>query len=585
VTSVSTKQALPNMILSNSVRLATIGLIKSLALELGSEGIRFNSILPGWTETERVTSLIGHLEGKSVSLSLTDGSRLDSCQLISAGHHGTTSDMIGNLLEDTTGNWWIGTWQGGLNYYDAHTNTFTYYSSDPRDLTGINDPFVQSMFLDSRHNLWIGTMGNGLNLLTPAAGRFIRYRHDEKNSQSLSNDIINYILEDKKGRLWVGTLNGLNLFNPATQTFSKYFQKDGLPNNVIQGMLEDKKGNLWIATNNGISRFDPEAKTFQNYEYNDGLQGAVFNRGACLKTLNGDMFFGGSRGFNIFNPDSIRANTLVPPVYITDFQVFNQSVKPGEKGSPLKTPIIDADGLTLSYKQSVFSFEFTALNYSLQEKNQYAYKMEGFDKDWNMVGTQRKATYTNLDPGEYTFRVKASNNDGIWNEEGASIKIFITPPFWKTAWFTTLLIVLAIGGVYAIYRSRTKAKMRQLEENKREEMHRLHMQFFTNISHEFRTPLSLILGPLEKLMKEDNPDQLYNYYRTRTFECNGTPMWRLVEKLNEVYKVHIVIGENRLHDLKLTTTFVDESLDGILNVVSKTFGITVVRSGQEIILK
>jgi len=382
-------------------------------------------------------------------------------------HHGIGSDIVGCTLQDPKGNWYIGTWEGGLDYYDPHANTFNHFPITTADHAGISNSSVQAMLMDSVRNLWLGTMGGGLNLLPAGSKRFEYFRHDEKDKRSLSNDIINCLLQDAKGRLWVGTQNGLNLFDRRTQTFSKYFQKDGLPNNVIEGMLEDRSGRLWISTNNGISCFDPSAGTFRNYEYNDGLQGAVFNRNSCLTTRDGHMYFGGSRGFNVFHPDSIRANTVAPPVYITGFEVFNKPVGPEEEGSPLARPITVAQEITLSYKQSVFSFEFAALNYSLQEKNQYAYKMEGFDQDWNMVGTQRKATYTNLDPGVYTFRVKASNNDGVWNEKGTAIRVIITPPFWATWWFRGLMGLLLIAAVLVSYRLRInaiRAEKKKLEE-------------------------------------------------------------------------------------------------------------------------
>lgn len=388
------------------------------------------------------------------------------------GHRGTSSAHIFDMAEDEEGNWWLGALNGGLDYYNKTTNTFTYYQPNSADPHSISSLMVLSLFLDSKKNLWIGTLGGGLDLLDRATKRFIHYQHEEKNPNSLSNDIINSIFEDSKGNLWVGTNNGLNLFHPASQTFTFYFQKDGLPNNVIHSILEDGNGNLWLGTNNGLSCFNPVANTFRNYGLNDGLQSSTFNRGACLKTSTGEMFFGGSGGFNVFHPDSIRANTFIPPVFITDLQIFNKTIKAGAVDSPLKTHINAASEITLSYKQSVFSIEFVALNYTIPEKNMYAYKLEGFDKEWSYVGTQRKATYTNLDPGEYSFHVKASNNDGVWNEKGTTLKIIITPPYWATWWFQMFVSFTILGAIYSFVKFRMNTIRQQkakLEEQVREQ--------------------------------------------------------------------------------------------------------------------
>jgi signal transduction histidine kinase/CheY-like chemotaxis protein/ligand-binding sensor domain-containing protein len=381
-------------------------------------------------------------------------------------HRGTNGDHVFYMTEDKKGNWWLATLSGGLNYYNKTTNTFTYYLPNSADLNSIGSSMVVSLLLDSRDNLWVGTMGSGLDVLDSVTNRFIHYKHEEKNPNSLSNNIINSIFEDSKGNVWIGTNNGLNLFNQSNQTFAHYFEKDGLPNNVILSILEDGHGNLWLGTNNGLSKFDPVARTFWNFGLTDGLQGSNFNRGACLKISTGEMFFGGSRGFNVFHPDSVRANPFIPPVFITGLQIFNKPVKAGAKDSPLTTHISESKEIILSYKQSVFSFEFAALNYTLPEKNQYAYRLDGFDKEWNYIGTQRKATYTNLDPGDYTFRVKASNNDGIWNEDGTAIKIIITPPFWATWWFKTLITIVVLGSAFSFYRYRinsVKAQKVELE--------------------------------------------------------------------------------------------------------------------------
>jgi ligand-binding sensor domain-containing protein/signal transduction histidine kinase/DNA-binding response OmpR family regulator len=468
--------------------------------------------------------------------------------------HSLGSNAVLDVMQDRKGDIWVSTWGGGLNLFHKADETFTRFQANPADSGAISSNFVQKTFEDYEGRLWVATYYGGLNIYHPGKEQFTRMVSDPSGKTSLSGRNIVSILEDKEGHIWIGTddggLNcyqqatrhfshyfdkgekmpdlrilftdskgrfwvgqkGLYLFDPARDSFRLYTLKAGLSEEFIKGITEDESGNLWISTSHGLTQFNPDTYAFKKYNTGDGLQGLEFEANASLKTKDGEMYFGGINGFNSFYPAAIRANAFIPPVYITGFQLFNQKVYAGEKNSPLQQDISLTQKIVLSYKQSTFSFNFAALNFTAPENNTYAYMLEGLDKTWNYVGREKRSVYTNLAPGEYTFRVKASNNDGVWNEEGAAIKIIITPPFWKTAWFTTLLALLATAGLYLLYRYRTKQKMRQLEQSKRQEMHKVQMQFFTNISHEFRTPLSLILGPLEKLMKENARPSFQHYY-------------------------------------------------------------------------
>jgi len=440
-----------------------------------------------------------------------------------ADSHSISSNFVQSTFEDFEGRLWVATYYGGLNLFDPVKKVFTHVVSDPTGKTSLTGRNIVSIMEDKEGHIWIGTDDGGLNCYHQATRHFTHYFDRGEKMPDLR-----VLFTDNKGRLWVGQ-KGLYLFDPSKDSFSLYTDKAGLSDEFIKGITEDESEALWIATSNGLTQFNPDNYSFKKYNTGDGLQGLEFEANACMKTKDGEMYFGGVNGFNTFYPAGIRANPFIPPVYITGFQLFNQKVRVGGKGSPLREDISLTKEIVLSYKQSTFSFTFSALNFTAPENNSYAYMLDGAEKSWNYVGKEKKSVYTNLAPGEYTFRVKASNNDGVWNEDGASIRIIITPPFWKTTWFITLLILLALAGLYAFYKYRTKLKIRQLEEAKRQEMHKVQMQFFTNISHEFRTPLSLILGPLEKLMKENANAGLQHYY-----DLMHRNTQRLLDLINEL---------------------------------------------------
>ncbi|MBF0475334.1 MAG: PAS domain S-box protein [Deltaproteobacteria bacterium] len=364
-----------------------------------------------------------------------------------------SEDSTRAICEDGQGNLWVGTTYGGLNKLDREHNTFTRYQFDPNNPYSLCSNNIWKLFRDRTGTLWIGT-GNGLCRFEPATERFIRYQHDDKVPHSLSENTVMGIYEDKKGTLWIGTGMGLNKFDRTTGWFTHYFEKHGLSSDRIDSIVEDDHGNLWLGTNKGLSKFNPISETCLNYDVQDGLQGNIFYYQAVAKARDGRLYFGGPQGFNAFYPEDIKNNPYIPPVVLTGFKISNETARIGD-GYPLQRSITHAEKIVLSPDQSVFNFEFSALNYSAPHKNRYAYMLEGFDHDWISADSDgRFAHYTNLDPGEYVFRVKGSNNDGLWNEQGASVKLVILSPWWKAKWFMVSMLGLFAVLVFVGHRRR-----------------------------------------------------------------------------------------------------------------------------------
>ncbi len=407
-----------------------------------------------------------------------------------------SGDVIRCISEDKDNDIWIGTWGAGLNRYDKKTGKFHHYFPDPKDTSSISSKTTWHLLVDHNNNIWLSSFMSGIEILDKKKGVLKRFLSDPKNPRSLSHNDVWMIYEDLQHNIWFCSRDGVNLYDSITASFSVYnnfpdnnieafcrdkegklwagsnskglflFKRDGtivkvynkkngLPDNTIRAIVEDNSGNLWISTTNGLCHFNQKTGKFRNYYKSDGLQGNGFFEQSYLKAKDGKIYFGGENGFDSFYPDSLKDNSYVPKVYITGFKLFNKSVPFGAPGSPLQNHISGTKEITLSWHESVFSFEFVAINYTHPEKNEYAYKMEGFERDWNYVGDKKDATYTNMDAGEYTFRVKASNNDGVWNEEGASIKIIILPPWWNTWWFRVLVVCTVLYSTYSFFRYRT----------------------------------------------------------------------------------------------------------------------------------
>ncbi len=360
------------------------------------------------------------------------------------------SDRAWVIYEDHLGNLWIGTFIGGLNLYNYKTGAFSRFMNDPSDSTTISSNDVTTIIEDKYKRLWVGTDESGLNLFNREEQTFRRFRFTSDKSCGLSDNNILGAFKDHNGDLWFGTNKGLNKLNADKLKFKVYRADDGIGNDMVLGIEEDNQNNLWISSNNGITVFNPQTGYSRNFSEAHGLQDVEFKRGASFQDNEGYMYFGGINGFNRFHPDSIKVKTYDPSVVIVDFQVFNKSIKIGGKDSLLRKSITETSHIEIPWEYSVFSFEYSALNYSFSDGIEYAYKLENFDDDWYYVGESRKATYTNLNPGRYTFKVKC-NVDGKWGNEEAEIELVILPPFWKTLWFRILMGVLILMVFAFIY--------------------------------------------------------------------------------------------------------------------------------------
>ncbi len=373
---------------------------------------------------------------------------------------------VDGIAPDRAGNLWIGT-SGGLYRLDRVTDAVTQYRHDPFDPSSLGSNSITALQVDRTGTLYVGTPGGGISVWDPDEDRFTHYRHDPEVQGSLSHNLVLSFYEEPSGILWVATYGGgLNRFDPATATFTAITEQDGMASDSVISLLGDSDGFLWLTTDKGLSRFDPRTVSFRHYNARDGLQSGEFYRGARFRGLDGELFFGGLKGLNTFFPGEVVDNTHVPTIVITSVKVLDQTVR---------TDLPPDGHLELSYQDNFVSFEFAALDMTIPLNNQYAYRMEGVDDDWVYAGERRRADYTDLRPGSYVFRVKGSNNDGIWNEEGAALLLTITPPFWRTVWFqggvSLLLLVAAVMGYRRRVRgieARSWELEKQVEERTRE---------------------------------------------------------------------------------------------------------------------
>lgn len=530
-------------------------------------------------------------------------------------------NFIRALIEDKNGNLWIGTYGSGLDKFDIKSNSFKHYKSNINDKKTISDGYVRDILIDSKGNFWVGTQ-NGLNLFNSETGEFTRIYNNPKDSTSLCNNNIRVLYEDSNANLWIGTNLGVNkldlnnfnksnlnkisfihyshnqnetgslnhnitlsiyedqqkniwiatvaginkISNPSNSqqiSVKHYSTKNGLPNNVVYSILEDENKNLWLSTNKGISKFNPETEIFKNYDQKNGLQSNEFNASAALKHSNGDFYFGGVNGLNVFNPDSLKENISIPPVIITELLLFNE-IENVRNSNILTKSITHSEELVLDYTDYIFAFEFSALNYDQPDKNKYAYKLEGLHEDWiNTDSKNRRATFTNLEDGEYLFRVKACNSDGYWNDEGHSIKVTILPPMWKSWWANLLYLFTILFCLYLLFLSQKKKvfqKQRELDlekqfseklelynktleekvdertkelktaTNNAEEANRLKTELLSIAAHDLKNPLNIILG-FSSLIKNDIPENSESTEYLESIRKSSDDMLEIISKL------------------------------------------------------
>lgn len=509
-----------------------------------------------------------------------------------------------SMMRAKNGNLYIGA-TTGLHIYDPDTKSTQFFKHEIYDPEGLPEDHVFSVLQAQNDSIYLLTENYFCQLLDEYKGRFkcirlnelqdgmdsesitliesprnifwwgtkgglIRYdvlnddvqvyTNDPLDSNSISNNYITVITEDPQQAdsiLWIGTAGGgLNKMNTRSGKFEHYTEADGLPNNVVYGILPDEQGWLWLSTNKGLIRFDPQSLNIHDYDIHDGLQSNEFNTWAYHKGASGLLYFGGVKGLTYFYPEEVRNNPFYPPIVFTNLKIKGETATHLSHPDILSQPFSEAEEIELTYKDRLVQIEFAALDYSAPEKNQFAYKLEGFDEEWRQAGTQRSATYTNIPPGDYTFLVKGSNNDGLWSEEPARLQLSVLPPWWKSnvAYVTYGLVFLGLMYFFRRYEIkrmhvRNQLKLQEVETNSLRELDQLKTEFFDNISHEFRTPLTLIMGQLESSIPDVDSDLIKQ--KLRSAQSNSHRLMSLINQLLDLSKLESGKMELKLEEQEL----------------------------------
>lgn len=485
-------------------------------------------------------------------LTAYDGTKFTSYTHNPADPGSLSHHSVWEIMEDSKGNLWMGTLDGGLELFDRKTHKFVHHPAHAPH--SVHDAYISEITEDGLGNLWIGT-SFGVDIRNAKTGEFSNYHHDPGRPGSISNNIVHVILKDSRQRIWIGTQDGLNVYDPNKKQFRVFRQAEGLPHNSILSVVEDNSGDLWIATPHGLARTQvSETDTglgvkFINYDESDGLQGSEFTENAALKMRNGDLVFGGAKGYNQFRPELIPPKTTFRKVVLSNLSIFNKKINVGDKISRgkvvLSKTFSQTQKITLPHSANIFALEFTVLNFFHPQKIKYLYQLEGFNDDWvSSTATSRTASYTNLDAGTYLFKVKASDENGAWNNTETTLRIEILPPWWNSLTARISYLILLVLGLYLAGRAiRNKEREKYLIEHERRESKRLReindvkIKFLTNMSHEFRTPLTLILSPLEQILKQ-GPDSEHQS-QMQLMHRNAKRLLNLVNQLLDFRKLEV----------------------------------------------